>query len=175
MRGLLTSLLLLLAIPLAAQDKGEVRAYFGVMAASEHRVGYSLALTGLKVGPTRSGLLIGYIGSLDTSPKTPANMTYAELQPGRMSVTSQRKGYQVGYFADLGRGYFSVGFETDVKTTSAWSVAQDKTVTALDDVETKKSGAYAQVGFRGRVFGIYGHFGATTGVGVGVSVHFSLN
>lgn len=172
MRRLLV--LLLLALPLVAQDRGETRAYFGLMGVSEKRVGYSIAMTGLKVGPTRSGILVGYIGRMDSSEKTPANLSYQELKPGVTTITAKRQGYQIGYFADLGRGFFSVGYEADMKTTSSWSVATDKTITALKDVETKKSGAYVQAGFRGRIFGIYGHYGATTGAGVGVSVHFSL-
>jgi hypothetical protein len=169
-------LLALLCLPLSAQsvDRGETRAYFGLMGVSEKRVGYSLAMTLLKVGPTRSGFHIGYIGRLESDEKTPANMSYAEKQPGLLTMTTKRQGYQVGYFADLARGFFAVGYEADMTTQARWSISPTKDVTSLPEVSTRKSGAYAQAGFRGKIFGAFVHYGSTTGFGAGVTVHFSL-
>lgn len=153
--------LLFLALSLNADDN-QPGGFIGISGVQDGRVQLDLAVPVVRVSSSSSGVHLGfgYQQRNDLESKT----------LGHTQVFSYR-GHQIGYFADLGRGYFALGYE-QCRTVDQTVVPYGGGFTTVVETETTKRGGYGKFGLRGRLLGVYVGYGTASKVSVGLSFHF---
>lgn len=151
---------------LGAQAIGFVGAHGG----QDQRWGVDVALAQRGVGASSWGLHLAGIGRQEE--QTLPDSYYTDKAPGTYTITTTTQGFQLGFYQDAGRAWFALGAETLKDTQRTYTVAADRTWSALAEVNRGGSGAYAKVGLKAGIVSIYGGYGSKTKVVLGLAIHF---
>lgn len=162
-------LLLLLALPLAAQDPG---AFLGVALGQDRRFQVDLGLSSGNVQTTAWGVHLGFMSRMDDDATDPNSTYYTSKTPGAYTATVSFQAFQLGAYAEVGRAWAALGVEHATETTRSYVVRPDRTWDVQPEVGKSGAGAYVKAGLKFNSFSIYVGYGSRSEFVAGLGLHF---
>ena len=91
--------------------------------------------------------------------------------PGSTRSTTGASGYQLGFLADVGRGWVAIGAESLSINYKTLTITQDRggNLASTSNTTDNGVGAYVKAGLRGEHFGVFLGAGTRSKLAIGVS------
>ena len=162
---------LLMILPLSAASPDVAHSYMlGVAGYSDQKYSLDAGFAVHQWGYSTVGFHAALIARADSDSDATTNPVTMST-PGSTRSTTGASGYQLGFLADVGRGWVAIGAESLSISYKMVTVTSDRggNMASTSNTTDNGVGAYIKAGLRGEHFGVFLGAGTRSKLAIGVS------